>query len=333
MLLVENQTIADIDIKDLSVTVPASGTYDILPRGRSKISASDQLLTGITGGTLKLIQDELTTPYVYYTTAEAIRVITGTTQSLQTNDAGELITNMPNLHSEVGEKKLWVHNSAKPEVSGKQFYVQYTGVGDDAINHSIGGGNQTIIMVKAADVDKKLTLEFDNDPPHGDVYIHEANIMWNNAGMGDSFSVNIHARGTQLQTIVSKDLVLEPFGAGSFIKLAPGGPGTGTHGFAANPVLVKDAKFTGYWDYSTTAGLTPNVGRTGGYNIFDVDLKVNTFINRIPLFGTSTSYTRIVSNDTAWIPPGYYIEVCCHNASQTDWTMMMYMTVYREQTF
>ncbi len=330
MLLVENQTVLDIVMKDLGITIPASGTYDVLSKGRDRVATSDKLLSKMVSGDVKLIKDELANPYTYYPTTEAIRLLTGVSAAAAMNDEGELLTNMPSLQSEVGKKKLWVHNSAKPEVDGKQFYVQYTGASDDLVNNIVGGGDPTIVVCEPGNPIEEVRIEF--CPEKGDTYIHEAYVMWEGAGWGDSFSVSIHSMPTQLQTIANKDLELENMGAGNFIKFAAGGPGTGTHGFAANPVLVKSVDNLGYWNYNSEDGLLPSMDRTGGFNIFDVDLEVNKFINRVPIFGTSTTYTRIESNDTAWVPPGYYLKVTTHNLSNNTWHLTLFMTLFREQT-
>jgi hypothetical protein len=331
MLLLENQTTSDVEIKDIGITIPASTTYDVLSKGRDRVATSDSILNYIVDGTLKLVQDNLSTPMTYYPTAEAIRILTGAAMSLAKNDKGELITNMESMHSEVGSKKLWVHSSPKPEVEGKQFLVQYTGVGD--MGNDTGAGSPTILDIQANEAEKEVILHFDNTEMNCDVYIHNANFIWENAGFGDSFSIEMHAGPTSLQTLVNKDLELVNFGAGNFIKFATGGPGTGTHGFAANPVLIKSLKKTGYWDYNSMSGLVPNLTQEGGFNISDVDINVVKYVNNVPVYGTNLSYTTLSSYDTAWIPPGYNMRLKCYNVSGNHWKLLMYMTMFREKTF
>lgn len=228
--------------------------------------------------------------------------------------------------SELGSKKIWVHESPKPEIDGRQFYAVWSGVSDDMVNRVISGGEPLIVRNQVGQPTAYKDFEFLHE--YGDVYIHEAYFMWANAGIGDNFSAEIHTKPTKLQTMVNLNLVVD----NHCVKFAPGGPGTGTHGFAAPPVLIKRVDFSGNWDYSAEHGLTPNMEGRGFFDIFDIGVHVNTFLNTIPVFGTTNIYNVFESNDTAWLPPGYFIRVNCNNVSNSEWTLFIVAALFRETT-
>lgn len=97
--LIENTTGSDIEINDIGITVPANSTYDLTGKPHHVIEQSDELITHLTSGDIKLIKSE--GPTVYYTSTQAIRIIHrsddginagGTSgQLLCTNPSGDLV--------------------------------------------------------------------------------------------------------------------------------------------------------------------------------------------------------------------------------------------------
>jgi hypothetical protein len=332
MLLFENQTPNSVEIKDLGITIPPNATYDLQGKSRDAVTRSNGLINALLDNSCKLVKSNDFDNIRYFDTADAIRKLTGADAGLKLSESGELEVNMGSKVSEVGSKKLWVHESPKPEIEGKQFYAYYTGSGDNVNNGTIGDGPRLIFNMQPGTLIETIKVEFVNTMEFGDTYIHEAYAMWKDAGLGDCLCVSVWASPTQLQTIANKDLVLVPFNGGNFVTYSQGGPGTGTHGFAANPVLIKAVHKDGYWDYSSANGLVPNFAKTGGFNIMDVPYKANEFINQVPLLGTTNGFNKIDSSDTAWIAPGYYLEVDLHNHSDTAWQAVLFMTMFRERT-
>lgn len=331
-MLIENQTSQNLEINDLGITVPANYTYDLTQKSKDKIIRSNDLIDAVGAGDLKVIRLPITEPYEYYSAADGIRQLTDAPSSFKLNENGEIQVDMTSKTSEIGSKKLWVHNSAKPEITGKQFFAHYTGCGDNLEDKTIGTGEHLLFELEPGIPKVVKRIEFVTGGEHGDVYVHEAYANWANAGFGDWFTVCVYAKGTPLQTATDLDLVLETHDHGNWVRPAPGGPGTGTHGFAGTPIIVERQLYDGYWDYSSETGLVPNYDGKGCFNISDVDVKVNEFMNHIPLMGSSNGFTRFESDDTAWIPPGYYINVSATNNSNTSWKLVMAMTVFREKT-
>ena len=210
--------------------------------------------------------------------------------------------------SELGDK-LAVHPSTKPTDPNKEFYLVWTGCGDDVTNHSVGEGELLAFAVATGNPTVSKEIRF--DPLFGDVYIHEGYAKWDGGSAGDHMSAMIMTDPTPVQQVASLDLVVED----DWIKYSQSGPGTGTHGFAAAPTLVKRTfSKDGDWDYEG-GNLTPNFAGDGLYKISTIERTVHKYINKIPLCGTSGGYDRLTSDETAWLPPGYFIRVTAYNAS------------------
>lgn len=230
--------------------------------------------------------------------------------------------------SELGNK-LAIHSSTKPAKPGKEFYLVWTGSGDDVLGSpiTIAGGDLLQFVLQPGI--PSITKEVRFSSLFGDVYIHEGYAKWDNAGMGDHISAVVVADPTLLQTLANLDLEI----VNNWVKFATGGAGTGTHGFAANPTLIKRSKSKdGDWDYDTTNGLVPNLSGTGEYKISDIEREVHKYINKIPTFGNSYGYTRLTSDETAELPVGYFLRITTHNISDTAWTSCIFLEVFREQT-
>lgn len=230
----------------------------------------------------------------------------------------------PVVMPEVGitGQKLQIHESSRPDNPEKKYTTVWTGAGDDIAGGILGGGTPLRITTTAGTLDSSVDIEF--DPLWGEVWVHEGYFQWTGAGTGDYITASVYAKPTPLQT--STDLDYEK--DGTRIKLATGGPGTGTHGFAGNPVLVPNDAGTGYWDYTTT--LVPNLTTTGKIDLFDKEIEVSRFINMLPMFGSSSSYIRLQSADSSRLLPDYILRVNAHNASDTIWDVWCIITIYRE---
>lgn len=229
--------------------------------------------------------------------------------------------------SEIGTK-LWVHSSSKPEFPGRLFFIQWVGAGDDAAG-IIGNGDLLHFHLTPGTQTIHKDAKFHDG--NGLVYIHEGYCSYIDAGHGDFLDVLIMAEGSQLQTFVNLDLIVEENGE---VVFSPLGPGTGTHGFAANPVLV-DRRFLkhGNWDYDETNGLRPNFTKTGQYDIYTTEQIVHRLVSKMPVTGTSASPVRLVSEDTTQIPTGYFVRIVANNISNSEWTANILLTLYREKTY
>jgi len=238
------------------------------------------------------------------------------------------------LSSSLGNK-LSVHSSSKPEPDDVTTFAVWAGCGDDITQeiatNSIGAGdllmfNMTYDAV-GSHVDSK-DIKF--DPRHGRVWVHEAYLKFENGGIPDYLSADVMAPATTTQSVANLDCVL----VDNWIKPAPGGVGTGTIGFAATPKLMpRPYSKDGDWDFDGT-NLIPNLNATGSYRISDIDRPVHRYFNKIPLYGSSTTYFTLTSEETAElrVDLGYYIRINVYNNSNSAWNLSVIMEIYRERT-
>jgi len=227
---------------------------------------------------------------------------------------------------DVATGKHTVHESSRPQISGKIFHTYWTGAGDDMSTPAIGGGPILEVDVAAGDVTKEVDVQFHKD--YGDVYLHEGYIQWENAGWGDCVCVEIHALATPLQQSTNLDYTID---ASVKIRAAAGGPGTGTDGLNGDPVWVPNSAGTGWWDIVGGSAVFSS-GQTGAYDWYTISILANRFMNMIPVYGSSSNYVMLQSADTTLLPNGYIVRVKAINNSATAWKAWMFMTLYREQT-
>ena len=229
--------------------------------------------------------------------------------------------------SEIDGKKLAVHTSSKPYVPGIKTYAVWTGCGDDVDGTTdIGDGPLVHLDAEVGTPMKSVDVKF--LPEAGRVWIHEGYLMFDGGGEGDHMSADICAEPTPTQFQANIDYIFE----NNWMKPAPGGPGTGTHGLAANPILVpRTFSKDGWWDFDGT-NLSFNAEQKGAYHISDIERTVHRYINRIPCTGSSYGYFTMSSNETTELPAGYFMRITQHNVSDTSWHASVIMEIYRERT-
>lgn len=234
------------------------------------------------------------------------------------------------------EGKLAVHASSKPEPAGSETFAVWSGCGDDItkagtadslFNGEILTFNMDYKPQGPHDVIKDVWF----DPYHGKVWIHEAYLKFEGGGVPDCFDAYIMAPGTPVQNMANLDLLVDDDG---YITYSPGGPGTGTHGFAGVPSLLpRSFSKDGDWDFDGT-NLLPNFEGTGEYRININEMAIHRYFINIPLMGSSTTYFTMSSDETATLRNdlGHFIRIVVHNRSNSDWSMSCIMEIFRERT-
>ena len=247
-------------------------------------------------------------------------IISNHTPSADLIDATILLT------SESSGKKLAIHESSRPQVDGKFFHTYWSGAGDDMDTPAIGDGNVLTVETEVSNPITSVDVQFHKD--YGDVYMHEGYIQWQNAGWGDTVDVEVYATATPLQQSTNLDYTIVE---SVKIRYAPGGAGTGTDGLAGDPVFVPNVAGTGWWDVVDGAP-SFNATQTGAYDWYTIEILANRFMNKVPVYGSSSNYVMMQSADTVLLPNGYLIRITANNISNTVWKAWMIMTLYREQT-
>jgi hypothetical protein len=249
------------------------------------------------------------------------------------------ITQLP--FSDLEGEHLAVHPSYKPFVEGHTTYAVWCGAGDEVDGSNdlvddgeIGGGPIIHLDCTTSDAVKEITAKF--HPQNGRIWLHEAYIKFTGAPEKAYLSGGIIAMATPLQQSVNLDLVVA--GGNGAISFAPGGPGTGTDGFADPDKIVlvpRTFSHDGDWNYDATNGLVPAAG-DGGYKMYNVDTLAHRFVNRIPCFDSSP-YFSITSDETTELPKHYYVRVCAKTTDGTnfaqDWHASVILEIYRESTY
>lgn len=234
--------------------------------------------------------------------------------------------------SDLDDIKLAVHASPKPlTTAGQTIYALWMGAGDDMTTGEIGGGD--LLEFSLAPGTTSVIVDVRFHPDNGLVWLHEGYLRFNGGGVGDYLNASVMGEGTPLQTAVDLDLVMDA--DGTTIKYAPGGAGTGTHGFAdADAIILAGRGFSndGDWDYDGM-NLTPNMAGTGAYRISTAEQTVHRFMHRIPVHGTSDNYFSMSSEETTSMPAHYFVRIEAHNISNTTWTASSIIETYRERTF
>lgn len=211
------------------------------------------------------------------------------------------ITQIAGLNS----KKIAAHTSTKPIIDGKTFYATWAGAGDDMTTGEPGAGPLAHVQVATANSEVSQDAFF--HPDNGKVHIFDGYLQWQDAAPGDHICVEVRALPTTLQQAVNLDLVVDVDG---WISYSTGGPGTGTHGFAATPsLIVRSFSKDGQWDYDTVNGLTPNFTNTGEYKISTDDKLVHRFVNHLPIIGNSYGMFALDSSEATEVPPGLYVRL------------------------
>jgi len=223
--------------------------------------------------------------------------------------------------------KLAVQSSAKPMLSENQTYVVWTGAGDDMVTGETGAGDVLDFMMTPGTPFVQKDLHF--HPMNGRVWMNEGYVRYENAGPGDYAEAHTIAPASELQQMFNLDLIVE----NNLVKYSSGGPGTGTHGFGATPVLIPRLyKKDGDWDWNEQTGLVPNFEGTGEYRISDIEQIIYKYFNKIPCHGTTNTYFNMASDDTAEMPQPYFMRIKFHNVSDTTWNAQCFIEMYREDT-
>lgn len=221
-------------------------------------------------------------------------------------------------------RKLQIHESSRPDDETKSYTTVWQGAGDDTVNHIIGGGPLLQLDMTAGTTSAYVDAFF--DPVYGDTWLHEGYAMWENAPWGSWLDVAAYLPATPVQTSSNLDYELD----GNRLKIASGGPGTGTHGLAGTPIPVPNYYGTGYWNFDGSS-LTPAAGN-GAHDLWITERAVSQFLNRVPLFGTSYTYFMLQSADSARIVPPTFLRIGATSDGSAAWKISFFLTLYRERT-
>lgn len=181
-----------------------------------------------------------------------------------------------------GTKRMYF----SPKQGDTLLYI--TSRGDDVQNGVRGEGEELIIQ-GAPDGKNSVSAQFIDD-----VYIKDGTILWQNAKVGDS---------------VSLEIVLP-----------------------ANTMFISPTR-TGNYDIDSYGAVTPNDTGSGKYIMYPIPIILNRFVNKVSVLGDNTIGYIIESADTALVPKQLVMTLTVYSeTSNPDLVLTVSAELYRDET-
>jgi len=233
-----------------------------------------------------------------------------------------------------GDGKVRVLASHKPIIPGKESWNYFTSEGDVCTSGTVGGGERMLVSCTSGTAMEQVDLEFlNNTLPSEYIYIFGGAVMWENAGWGDCFSLDIITDPTPVVPKAVADTI--PLSCDYNLdgdKVVQTIPGSGTHALGGMPVFVQNFLHAGTWDLDKVAMQpVPNFAGTGEFDWFTGEKLMGSYINHMTVYGTSMQPTIIDGTESAPLPYGYKLRLQACNNSNTDWKVWGFLRLYRER--
>jgi len=181
-----------------------------------------------------------------------------------------------------GTPKLYV--SSRQENSR----LYYTSEFDDIANGIKGGGQS--FLFRNTDASNQLVIE---GKFMDDIYLKDSYLMWEDAVVGDSVSMEIILPANQPMPKTERD---------------------------GNYDLVDGS-------------MIPNVDGTGGYVMYPIDIVVDRFVNKVLMIGTNTTGFIMVSSDTALLSNIFKVRMTVDSPTgNVNLNVVVSLETYRETT-
>lgn len=304
--IITNNNDYEVSINDLGIVVTASGgQIDLLDSSSSEeIAQSDDLITLVASGTISVSDGENS-----YGVADAVRFLHGITQEFSFDEEGKLKTKLAENPTSY-DKKIIVHASPRP--LSPKTYTHYMGRGDDLSSSLHGEGDQQF-AITCSGAYQEADFYFISD---GQVYMRGAAFGWENCAWGTEVSAEMFSSPTELYVAESGNI----YKVDGYHRIYYDAD-DGDYSFAGNPIPVPalDANGNpeGYWDVSADGlSISPNTTQSGGYNLYDIEVQVARFVQKIPLYGNNYALKSLESDDVEYLPPGYFMRMKIWNPEE-----------------
>lgn len=294
---VTNTTDDSIRVWGLGVTLSGGETRDLVEYYTyDKIARCDHLLELVVSGTLTF-DDGISD----YGAADSLRLLANLEPQFSFDDSGELKTELAKNPVSY-DKKIIVHASPRP--LSPKTYTHYMGRGDDLVS-SLHGESDVHFGLTCSGSYKEADFKFLSD---GKVYVRGAAFGWENCSWGVEISCEMFSDPTPLYIAASGNT----YNVDAYHRIYY--TANGNYSFAGNPipVIALDANCNpvGYWDVSADGlSMTPNTTQSGGYDLYDIEIQVARFVQKIPLYGTNYALKSLESDDVEYLPPGYFLRM------------------------
>jgi hypothetical protein len=295
--IIRNNTDHEVIIVELGQLIPVGEEVDLVPAHTLDAIARCDSLIALLADASVVFNDGL----VDYAVVDAIRVLMNLTTPLATDSAGNyqmVIAGNPVAY----DKKIIVHSSPRP--LSPKTYTHYMGRGDD-LGSSLHGESEVQFAMTCTGTYVESDFKFISD---GMVYMRGACFGWESCSWGTEISAEMYADSTPLYEASSNNLYAVDLYHRIYV------PASGTYSFAGNPVPVQaiDANGLpcGYWNVSSD-GLSLEYSPTlsGSYDLYDIEVQVARFVQKVPLYGSNYTLKSLESDDVEYLPPGYFMRM------------------------
>jgi len=187
-------------------------------------------------------------------------------------------------------KFIQLDGTPKMYVSSRQENTRlyYTSEFDDVDNNKRGGGAQ--FLFRNTDALNQLVLE---GRFMDDIYLKDGYLMWEDASVGDSVSMEVILPANQPMPKIERD---------------------------GNYDLVDGA-------------LVPNTNGDGGYIMYPIDIVIDRFANKVLIIGTNTTGFIMTSADTAILPNIFKVRLTVDSPTgNVNLNVVVSLETYRETT-
>ncbi len=202
--------------------------------------------------------------------------------------------------------------------------TQFVGVADDIVNGVVAGGN-LLVMSSSAVEEKSLDVQFLSK-----FYLAGGAASWKGCIAGDWVSFSLHAPATVGTSNPGAGVYDKyPLGGGMNMYI-PNATQTGDWDLDLTEKLNENVAFTkvipvpasnqdGFFDCDPdTNVVTLNTTQAGRYNLFDFDVPMHTFVQKVPMLGDSLELFTVPAVKPYMCLPHWHILIKINNSTVKD---------------
>ena len=217
-------------------------------------------------------------------------------------------------------------NDSRPFVAPTMFPVsymaQFTGVSDDIVNGVVAAGDPITVSSTTVEV-ALIEVQFISK-----YRLAGGEAVWKGATIGDWVSFSLAAPGTT-GTSNSGAGVYDKYALGAGMNMyIPNATQTGDWDIDLDEKFNSNVDFTkavpvpalsldGFFDWDMDTGvLTLNASKEGRYNLFDFELPLRTFVQKVPLIGESSQMFTVPAIKPYMCLPHWHVHLTVNNSSE-----------------
>lgn len=220
-----------------------------------------------------------------------------------------------------------------PDMFPVGFMAQFTGIGDDIDNGVTAGGD--LITISSTQVEEKeLCIQFLTR-----FHLAGGAATWKGAVLGDWVSFALHAPGTA-GTSNSGSGAYDKYSLGTGMNMyIPNATQEGDWDLdldeklnsnvdMAKVVPVPAPGMDGFFDWDMYTGVvTLNASKLGRYNLYDFEIPLRTFVQKVPLLGDRPQMFTVPAIKPYMCLPQWHISLLLNNS--TAKTLELGVFLYR----